>query len=131
MTDKLERPDLEQRAREMLAAEYAAGGFTDFYAAEDSYLAQCAKRTITKALASVPDRQWQDIETAPKDGTRILAIWRYRPEDPHAGSASHEVVRWCGWWDSSDGLTRPEPTHWMPLPPPPAQDRGASQEDGG
>jgi hypothetical protein len=54
---------------------------------------------------------WQPIETAPRDGTSVLAVWAY---------GAHEVVRWCGWWDAN-GFTRPEPTHWLPLPPPPKE----------
>lgn len=63
---------------------------------------------------------WQPIETAPKDGSRVLAIWLYRPGDADAGSKSHGVVRWCGWWDSH-GFTVPKPTHWRPLPEPPSR----------
>jgi hypothetical protein len=61
---------------------------------------------------------WQDIETAPKDGTRILL-----------GSPGNEPVIGCWVSDSfahgdeaSDlpygRLTDPRwvPTHWMPLP---------------
>jgi hypothetical protein len=68
---------------------------------------------MTNVLAS---QRWQPIETAPRDGTRILAIWRNRPSA--AGAEGHEVVRWCGWgWGSLDTSPRPEPTDWM-LPPP-------------
>lgn len=68
--------------------------------------------------------QWQPIETAPKDGTPIL------------GFADGEIttVEWfqigaiagyftlcvCGPW-AVDGEWNP--THWMPLPNPPAQDQ--------
>jgi hypothetical protein len=67
---------------------------------------------------------WQPIKTAPKDGQSILAFF------PQIGV-------WCvswsvdvfddGIWSVSDNKTddRPlrgwseDPTHWMPLPPPP------------
>ena len=53
---------------------------------------------------------WQPIETAPKNGTRILAI-----EDEWA-----EIVRWVGMkWEDIDGREY-SPTHWQPLPKPPA-----------
>jgi len=76
------------------------------------------------------DEGWQPIETAPKDGTRVL-LWVC------------DFGRWlcvCGSWDNDRHATKPkpywthdnarsngirdtranQPTHWMPLPPPPA-----------
>lgn len=78
--------------------------------------------------------EWQPIETAPKSGTEILLSngkavqqgwWmhdeggiveirdtngRYIGQDERDG--------YIGWWDYGGGM-QPEPTHWMPLPPPP------------
>ena len=60
---------------------------------------------------------WQPIETAPHDGSRILVYADYEMF----------VVRWIDdWWHVNDNkhgpysLRGPEPTHWMPLPEPPA-----------
>lgn len=53
---------------------------------------------------------WQPIETAPKDGTRILL----------RGEHSHSVSYWWPYvWmpDTHNGVQKP--THWMPLPPAP------------
>lgn len=62
--------------------------------------------------------EWQDISTAPKDGTRILV---YGP-DGH-DIAEYEV--WGQWvrrataeYDN-EGMVVAAPTHWMPLLPPP------------
>ncbi len=66
--------------------------------------------------------EWQPMETAPKDGTGILTyphfrVTHYATEDIHPGE---------GWVDEfDDGIEqfvamRTPPTHWMPLPPPPA-----------
>lgn len=68
------------------------------------------------------EREWQDIETAPKDEQRVLL---FNPD---------EIGSWCvmvgahyeqldGW--QYDGQTprysnAHQPTHWMPLPSPPA-----------
>lgn len=56
--------------------------------------------------------KWQPIETAPKDGSDILAHWK-------ASGTSHVVYyalgRWCD--DCDDEISTP--THWMPLPEPP------------
>ena len=66
---------------------------------------------------------WQPIETAPKDGTRILAYW------PADSFYAHEMQceTWFGQslgrdcWQSpyEDADDSTSPTHWMPLPEPP------------
>ena len=58
--------------------------------------------------------EWQPIETAPKDGTRMLMFWPYWRSDPVIG-------QWDGEWYSECQLADgPGPTHWMPLPAVPA-----------
>jgi hypothetical protein len=57
--------------------------------------------------------EWQPIETAPKDGSDILAWWN-----------GHAVISWNARqqsWESDDGMVaaKTHPTHWMPLPEPP------------
>ena len=65
---------------------------------------------------------WQPIESAPKDGTRVL-LWTGNLSALPTGT---EMV-WSatvGWWDREmshqwihgSGV---DPTHWMPLPAPP------------
>lgn len=61
--------------------------------------------------------EWQSIETAPKDGTRILAA-----SDGHVFG----VIAWGGkrppCWKSRAAFGESlwgSPTHWMPLPEPP------------
>ena len=71
---------------------------------------------------------WQPIETAPKDGTHILI---FCPHDDVPIAVGH---MWAGegpaFWSYADELLMnvcPEgcdPTHWMPLPPPPEQSDG-------
>ena len=65
---------------------------------------------------------WQPIETAPRDGTEVLAwcdfdslrcaiVISYEPND--------ENPKWP-WWDwDCRGIHESVPTHWMPLPAPP------------
>lgn len=57
--------------------------------------------------------KWQPIETAPRDGTRVL-IWS--PEDAATFACAFEAGRWqTGVWRA-----KPVPyTHWMALPSPP------------
>jgi hypothetical protein len=66
---------------------------------------------------------WQPIETAPKDGTRILAVGPERTVVITLwGKVSHVPI--YGWLDQVAGdpedTTYWHPTYWMPLPPPPA-----------
>lgn len=56
---------------------------------------------------------WQPIETAPKDGTHIIA-WQ---------ATDGMRVSWFegGMWQNFPWRSRRiNPTHWMPLPEPPA-----------
>ena len=65
--------------------------------------------------------KWQPIETAPKDGTDILA---FRPR-PKRSSTVHGIIsvrwswlsdKWVSNWANKDVG---QITHWMPLPEPP------------
>jgi hypothetical protein len=66
------------------------------------------------------DSDWQDIATAPKDGTRVLA-WREDWDEPvcmrwvtfYAGDSAREM--WCLLDERGESAAFP-PTHWMPLP---------------
>ena len=64
--------------------------------------------------------QWQPIETAPKDGTKILGAWPQLRK--HKWWTIQPVFFHCGdWihgWDEDEDLAL-HPTHWMPLPEPP------------
>jgi hypothetical protein len=96
-----------------LIAAYRAGEIGDF---------PDLARAIDEAIAG----QWQDIETAPKDGTRVLIYRGPEPNEPDVGfwaldrwfSQSNEISLWGAF----------PPTHWMPLPDRPA-DAGSMTED--
>lgn len=75
--------------------------------------------------------EWQPIETAPKDGTPVLLFeWRGDPwEEPEAnifvGEWDHhrdgELYK-TQWVCTEYEAFNHNPTHWMPLPPPPKDD---------
>ena len=64
---------------------------------------------------------WQPIETAPKDGTAMLVY-------PHLNGcgAVARLTRY-GQWLTLPGRYTVHPTHWMPLPAPPATEDGATR----
>lgn len=67
-------------------------------------------------------RQWQPIATAPKDGTRIFALWLYNGKTQlavetywHSDESEGDKPFWyspgLAWM--LDGIA---PSHWQPLP---------------
>lgn len=100
--------------------------------------------------------EWQPIETAPKDGTRVLAylppvtfrkgngykkrhgrllsvLWFDDPK-PQKGSrlSDHSkkiIEKHGGYWATRPDGCKPcagSPSHWMPLPEPPKTEGGAA-----
>lgn len=63
--------------------------------------------------------EWQPIETAPKDGTEIIACQSGTPE---VGLILWDADEAC-WLEPADEWSGPNwlPTHWMPLPPSPKE----------
>jgi hypothetical protein len=61
--------------------------------------------------------EWQPIETAPESMTSVLLFW------PNNLGIEKQTV---GWWyegefcDESNSEEYGQPSHWMPLPAPPA-----------
>jgi len=71
--------------------------------------------------------QWLPIETAPRDEAQIILAngstvsvggW---VSDVDQGAEYEGQLGNAGWWAIEwPGPDAPKPTHWMPLPPPPA-----------
>jgi len=63
--------------------------------------------------------QWQDIATAPKDGTWMLVTWI---DGNTVWDRIPSVVKYLpessSFWDGGEGYYH-RPTHWRPLPDPP------------
>lgn len=65
--------------------------------------------------------KWQPIDTAPKDGTRVILFYGGRDK---SDEGQIYTASWCpyfnGWEaDCIDGFYGATPTHWQPLPEPP------------
>jgi hypothetical protein len=59
---------------------------------------------------------WQPIETAPKDGTRVLVA----DEDVWMAVARFWPCNMYWIEDAASGMKLNDPTHWMQLPGPPS-----------
>lgn len=82
---------------------------------------QALRESIRELEAST---QWRPIDTAPRDGTRVL-LW-VPPYGPSTGHYEPARVNWgpnASLWIAASVLNKEaHPTHWMPLPSPPKQD---------
>ena len=73
---------------------------------------------------SVEEVAWQPIESAPRDGTDVMAG---RPVafgwTPHPLRSRYIDGRWRAQFGERDWRSYdPQPTHWMPIPPAPQPD---------
>lgn len=99
-----------------------------------------AKQIADEIVGMVRDMarasSWQPIETAPTDGTVMLGWFPYFCAAGERGQVF--VMRWndekwaskpkphfdaSGWVWGVRELRKRQPTHWMPLPDPPAQEQ--------
>lgn len=70
-------------------------------------------------------KQWKPIEAAPKNGDRILGGWMtewgFRTAEVFWEMEDGEGGYWTnGYFDGHHSTAEIEPTHWMPIPRPPA-----------
>jgi len=102
------------------------------WVAYEDYAALKARAEIAGAAQA-----WQPIETAPKDGTKIILFWRCEWHDYGNPSDAPKIT--VGYWgaeyvfitakedyewlttSSNPYVDRCHATHWMPLPTPPTQ----------
>ena len=76
------------------------------------------RATNTELLEALHASEWQPIETAPKDGTRIM-LWLSGPIRRPKAIFGRWCPRYSGFWMTDVGGAKP--THWMPSPDPPKQ----------
>ena len=86
------------------ATESGRGGMTDRMITE----------LIDRAAAALEAQEWQPIETAPRDGRRVL-LWCMAWEAPSTG----QFYGHRGWGLNCEDFFHYQPTRWRPLPEPP------------
>lgn len=76
---------------------------------------------VIQAAKAYAAQQWQDISTAPRDGTHITLWWPNRYHQPITGYYDDGAFRWkvSGF---GEAFMCEDPTHWQPLPPAPASE---------
>lgn len=92
-----------------------------FFSDQGDYLTTTEVNDIIDELIlpCAKEDDWQPIETAPRDGTQILATPCFgTSNEPYQIWYDSTGKRWHGWRHSSIRITA-EPTHWQPLPEPP------------
>ena len=63
-------------------------------------------------------REWRPIESAPRDGTRVLLWIAVSGTAPWAETAEFDGDEW--WRNDGDEICgENSPTHWQPVPPAP------------
>ena len=68
--------------------------------------------------------EWQDISSAPRDGTRTLLAYSSgdKPTDWDLAACRYGGAGWCfSLYGEVGSPIHFKPTHWMPLPEPPSQ----------
>lgn len=99
------------------------------YLGGNAHAQWCAWQSAWKAAFSNDKLRegWQPIETAPLDGTHVHGLCEYNDKlfvIPMRFVSDDEINGWYQWGsdptDYIDGQCFP--THWMPLPQPPAKE---------
>jgi hypothetical protein len=65
---------------------------------------------------------WEPIDSAPKDGRKLLA-WSAEADEVRFVYWDTDDEGEDGWCDDLGTVMLDTPTHWMPLPDPPAEVR--------
>jgi hypothetical protein len=106
------------------AVEGILSGLTQSHIRSGAYDGDSLVQTMVRhRIAGQAELAWQDIATAPKDGSWVLGFWP-------ACSLEDQItaMRWQEgsfsdgpyWMDSGDNRDWTAPTHWMPLPSAPS-----------
>lgn len=89
-------------------------------------LLEDATAEIERLRSELAKHQWRTMESAPRDGTSILAVICGRhPDTGHPFIPEVVEFNENGYWDNcmwgDDSTRQYDPTHWQPLPSPPGE----------
>lgn len=113
----------ETETREPVAWLGQIGGHRFLVFERDGAVGPLAKEVEWTPLAALrtPERQqgWRTIDSAPRDGTYVLACW-WGAENPQDRDYEPSVVAWASSefpaWRDCYGADYNEPTHWGAAP---------------
>jgi hypothetical protein len=133
----------EDQARITELEAHAQGLREQIKTAEDNWAgaADICSRLQKRIAELEAQRQWQPIETAPMDGQKVILFYlnrnnfrrtvmaRWVTDEQAAETDADDVGLEAGWYECIDNwddycqvcIHEGEPTHWMPLPPPPVE----------
>lgn len=74
---------------------------------------------LAQAAIAAMQPDWRPIETAPRDEL----VWLFEPHS-EGGFMFAGITDMDGLWRNNLDRRKQQPTHWMPLPAPPAGERG-------
>lgn len=95
--------------------------YSDLSVGHRRLLATMINSALQQAIAAERERQWQPIETAPRDGRSFLVAIEGLDLIDRAFYMDDHLLIVGG---------RYEPTHWMPMVDPPAIRRDSTGEEG-
>lgn len=75
--------------------------------------------TIRAAIAPSEPMGWQKLDDANWPGSEEAVIVAGKAVEPHTGMYVCVARSWEGVFETEQGRLRNQPTHWMPMPPPP------------
>jgi hypothetical protein len=88
-----------------------------------SAIAEALLANAPALIAAAKAAAWRPIETAPRDGTRIIvAFWLHNKPDTERCAVIAEWVEGEGWMIDEETQWFPyPPTHWRPIGPLPGE----------
>ena len=117
-----------QRLRELLADLRADDPRPRFAGALEircaNFLREHGPALLARIAELEAEREWRPIESAPKDGTRVLIYTCRGNPSTYEGVLIAEYVQTDDngdrWWELDEGGRAMNPAGWKPLPEPPS-----------